>query len=151
MSKNPCKGFGNINLRAHSKLRKKKLLLPAYVASRRCCNSNFLRYCFTRKQIEQEREMATAYKHQNLGSGKQVASFARQRIYEIEKLQEKLEDEKEMWKQIILQTKTCPQCGGDGKVRVLIDQDESELRICPACDGSGKDMCHEERPKYPWQ
>jgi|GEM_PF-4111747 len=80
--------------------------------------------------------MATAYKH--LDTRERILTFGRSRISEIEEAIGNLKAEKTMWGDIIEMQDPCDKCGGFGKLREHIAQDESRLVDCGVCEGSGK-------------
>ena len=93
--------------------------------------------------------MATAYRHQKLGSIYQVNSFARQRLHEINKSLEELGAEKEMWQKVIEQLAACPKCLGEGTVMVNYNREDYNIETCPNCKGSGKtDSSPPSFPQY---
>lgn len=84
--------------------------------------------------------MAKAYAH--LKTPQRIVAFGRERVREIEEEMRALQSEKIMWEAIIGQQGLCEACDGEGKVRVMIAQDETSLEPCHGCKGTGK--CHEK-------
>ena len=80
--------------------------------------------------------MATAYNH--LEKRERILTFGKSRISEINGEIGDLEAEKVMWEDIIEMQDPCERCGGFGKLRHHIAQDETRYEDCPACKGSGK-------------
>jgi hypothetical protein len=50
----------------------------------------------------------------------------------------RLHSELKSWEDLLTDTRACTHCGGYGKIRVVVSQDESESYTCPVCNGTGK-------------
>ena len=69
---------------------------------------------------------------------KRLADHAKKKIKDLKKQLPTLSQELKIYQELRKWTGMCDQCGGDGKMRVQIDQDESKLEKCNQCDGKGK-------------
>ncbi len=99
--------------------------------------------------------MATAYRHQGLGSPLQVMHFLRQRMDEIEKALEGWKNEDEMWAKVDMRTGDAVPAAARGHLRVrqhelsdamfmakhelgILRELYEDYQPCPDCGGSGE-------------
>lgn len=63
--------------------------------------------------------------------------YIEQRLSDIKKEIEDLQVEKESLEWLRTAIRVCPDCNGGGRVRVVVDVDESEYYTCDGCKGTG--------------
>lgn len=70
-------------------------------------------------------------------ASRSIVQHAQNRIYVLEEEIKVKQEEISIMKAIIKKMKPCKDCKGEGSIRMMVAQDETETRECKTCKGKG--------------